>query len=186
MTSARVRKALAYAARLVGTKYGLWTGGWSTCATEAPFWVNIKALPSPQKVKAQSCNCAGMINLMRHAAGLPIPGVEAGHKFAGGTWVWFHHLKKKGVLEPFDIHKKYPAGTLLLRNYKNVTDQGHVAVISKAAPTGVLYSKLLHCHSANEGGPGVVIDPAVGKSHFWHPKGYYTHACLPEDWLGRK
>ena len=30
---------------------------------------------------------------------------------------------------------------------------------------------------------GVKLDEAVGFSHFWDAKGYYTHACLPRGWL---
>lgn len=180
MTRSSLRKALAYAETLVGTKYDPWKNGQDTRATEAPFWVAGATLPSAAYVKKRSCVCAGLINLMHRHAGLAVPGAEKkGYKYAGGTWIWFNTLKKKGVLEPFDIRRDYPVGTLLLRNYANVKDQGHVAVIYEKSRKGVLFSKLLHCYF----NAGVRIDDTVGKSHFWDKDGYYTHTCAPEDWF---
>lgn len=97
------------------------------------------------------------------------------------------------MLEIFDVNKKYPPGTLLLRNYKNVDEQGHLAVIVDANKKGVLFSKLLHCYfnvfvpeKDGKRVPGVVLDGAVGQSHFWRPEGLYTHACLPKNWLEKE
>lgn len=190
--SARVKKALQYGKSLAGTKYNPWKNGQDTRATEAPFWASNAPAPAAAYVKARSCLCAGLINLMRRKVGLGIPGAERkDYKYAGGTWIWFNHLKKRGVLEAFDINKKYPAGTLLLRNYKSVGDQGHVAVIVTPGRMNVLYSTLLHCYTAEpksgkkKQSPGIDLDQSVGRSHFWRPEGYYTHACLPQHWLGR-
>jgi hypothetical protein len=79
----------------------------------------------------------------------------------------------------------------LIRNYKNGHDQGHVAVIFSNNAKNVLLAKLLHCYPlvGPEAGqqkvdPGIMIDNSVGKSHFsWNDRGYYTHACLPKNWL---
>lgn len=180
MTKSNLKKAIAYAEQLVGAKYDMWKNGQDTRAAEAPFWVTGKKFPTAAYVKARSCVCVGLINLMRRHAGLSVPGDEkTNYKYAGGTWIWFNALKKKGVLKPFDIRKSYPVGTLLLRNYKNVKDQGHVAVVYEKNRKGVLFSKLLHCYF----NAGVQIDHAVGKSHFWEKDGYYTHTCAPEDWF---
>lgn len=176
MTKTNVGTALAYARSLTGTPYSAWGSGENTRATEAPFWASDAPAPSARAVKARGCICTGLANLMRRKLGLSVPGAaRADYKYAGGTWIWFRSFP----LEPLDITKAYPAGTLLLRPYKSVKDQGHVAVIYEKNPKGVLFSKLLHCYRD----AGVRLDPAMGSSHFWRPEGYYTHVCLPKNWL---
>lgn len=156
-----------------------------------PFWVSNSEAPPSGDVMAESCTCTGLINLMRRKIGLEIPGLDRpDYEFPGGTWCWFNHLKKKGKLKNFNINMIYPKGTLLLRPYRNESEQGHMAVVYTDNPRNVLYAKLIHSyskdgtpHPGRKGLYGVKIDAAVGMSHFWDPKGFYTHACLPKDWL---
>ena len=187
-----VQNALKYGSSLIGTKYKYWIEGENMLTGEGPSWVSSESAPQACNVKSSSCNCTGLINLMRRKLGLTIPGLDKQYKYSGGTWIWFTTLRKQHKLEVFDINKIYPKGTLLIRNYKNAHDQGHVAIIFTNNTKNVLLAKLLHCYpnigydeaGHKKVGPGVTIDESIGKSHFgWNDRGYYTHACLPKNWL---
>ncbi len=77
----------------------------------------------------------------------------------------------------------------MLRDY-NPIDSDHVAIIYQENKKGVSFSKLLHSVGwvvVNES-RGVKIDESVGKSHFYQYNGdtntgFYTHVCLPQNWL---
>jgi hypothetical protein len=172
-----VSKVLKYAKSLVGIKYKCWEGE-DTMAKE-PFWAENKEVPSTEYLSTHAICCAGLINLIRRYLNLSVPGVEEKYRFSGGTWIWYKYLLKKDVLIDFNINKKYPRGTLLIRKYKNIEDQGHVAIIYSSKKDNVLYEKVIHSYYPR----GVQIDSALGTSHFWLAKGYYTHACLPQNWL---
>ncbi len=184
-----ISSVLKFGKELVGTKYRWWNDNECILNCTDPFWASNDKCPSVSEVKSSSCACTGLINLMRRKLKLSVPGVDIKYKYAGGTWIWFKTLKPK--LEKFDINKIYPRGTLLIRNYKTPEDQGHVAIIYTNNSKNVLLAKLLHCYpnsgptsSSIKVDPGVTIDDSVGKSHFgWNDTGYYTHACLPKNWL---
>jgi hypothetical protein len=83
--------------------------------------------------------------------------------------------------EPFALSNTYPRGTLLLRKYRDVKDQGHVAVVLD----GALGEESPVLQSFAKGGypetqPGVNADFTVKESH---DGGYYEHAVLPSQWL---
>lgn len=186
-----VEMALAYGSSLIGTPYQWWEQG-GLLGDFGPFWVADDKAPPIPTVRAQCCTCAGLINLMRRSIGLTIPGLNHHRsRYAGGTWYWTNFLRRHRVLESFDGFKKYPRGTLLLRPFRSVSDQGHLAVVYSQHKKGVLYSQLLHAYATErEFNPGkqiigaVTLDPAAGISHFWDPRGYYLYACRPENWLG--
>ena len=157
-----------------------------------PFWAHDGRPPAANIIRLQGCSCAGLVNLMRRQVGLPVPGIEQKrNRYAGGTAYWFEYLKKRRALRPFNISEPYPQGTLLLRAFRNEIDQGHLAIIYSDHFENVLYAKLIHSYplgaTPRPGRKvlgGVKIDPTIGSSHFWRPLGFYTHACLPENWLG--
>lgn len=174
----------------LGTPYVWWNENMIDCGEQS--YANNKELLDFEKINQIGMNCVGLINIIRKSLGLDIPGVKEGTAYAGGTYVWFKHLKKYKKLKKFNIRKVYPEGTLLIRNYKNETDQGHMAVIYESSNKGVLFSKLAHVYSYTPFNPenetvkhfpGLKIDDSVGESHFWYEKGFYTHVCMPEDWL---
>ena len=112
--------------------------------------------------------------------------------YAGGIGAWWRFFKD--VAEPFDYKKKYPAGTFIIRKYRNIVDQGHVAIVYDENPKGVLFSKVVHCFTDLDydeqtcklpQGPGIAIDNNIGYSHFYYDSipGYYDYAILPKDWL---
>lgn len=158
---------------LVGkTHYTWWLTG-STLDRLEPFY--CKPPPDYATVRLLGCNCAGLINLICHVKGIPIAGLKEGLYYAGGTAVWFTYLMKAGRLQPFDPEASYNKGTLLLRNYSSVEDQGHVAILYTSGP--VLAQQLLHCTPD----AGITIDSCVKTSNDWTTCSYYTHVC--PDWI---
>lgn len=183
----RIRRALKFAKTFVGRRYKWWTPQVDMTSDQAPFWASNDLIP--QKIDAMSCT--GLLNLIMRYLKKPVPGTEkVGYRYPGGTWIWFHTLKRQGVLHKFDPSKRYPKGTLLLRDYRSDQDQGHAAIIYKSDKLNVFQSLIIHSYSetgyTSKGGysdPGVTIQP-LGYSHFaFDPKGYYTHVCYPKDWL---
>lgn len=143
------------------------------------------------KVQKNGLNCAGVINLVRLKLGLKVPGVDEKNKFAGGTSNWFRYLKKNDWLEPFDITKRYPKGTLLIRNYTNKYQQGHVAVIVSDDKDIHPWENYL-IHSIPEERPKILPKGPVSfgmkkmlivQSYYFSENQHYTHAILPKYWL---
>jgi hypothetical protein len=83
----------------------------------------------------------------------------------GGTGA-YHDVYAR-VAVPFDPTAQYPVGTLLGRNYRNVQDQGHVAVVVAAN----------HILEAAARGVTNVHTPTSYGAHF------FEYAVLPKDWL---
>ena len=80
-------------------------------------------------------------------------------------------------------------GTLLLRNYRNKKDQGHLAIIIEHYPkdnTKTLYSNIIHSYLETNGSGQIGITN-LGQSHFSlvnkNGTGYYEYAVLPQNWL---
>lgn len=161
---------MEFITELVGkTPYVWWHPDEPTAESDAPFY--CRRIPPKEYIQDKGCNCAGVINLLQLSRGLPIPGMKTKHYYAGGTFVWFAYLNRIGALEPVDIQKKYPAGSLLLRRYRNPEDQGHLAVLYTSGKLSE--QKLLHCYSK----AGITIDDAVATSHAWDVNGYYEFVC---------
>ena len=160
-----------YIQTLIGTKYVWWREG-DDVTSNPPFYAeNSKAVPS-EIVKQGGCNCAGFVNLICCLLGIKIPGIQENIPMAGGTYVWFSYLSEHNLLEPFDSYKTYPFGTIVLRNYVDPEDQGHITLV-------ISDGKLAHSDSEN----GIHVDESVLISHNWIPEGYYTHICLPSAFI---
>jgi hypothetical protein len=166
-----VAGAIQYATKLLGVKYAPWTG--RVIGSGPPFWVNDKP-PSIKEVEGAGANCIGFINLISTALN------DRAHSD------WFAHLETKGVLEPYVHNKVYPPGTMVLRRYKDVEDQGHVGMI--VSDTELVHSYMyvephqsfqdsIHAIDATYA-PGVTIE-MIDVSHSWFKEGTYTHACKP-------
>jgi cell wall-associated NlpC family hydrolase len=171
----RVEKALLYSQRLIGIKYGPWIGG--VIGSGSPFWIDNE-LPSTDKIGVGGINCVGLINLIS----LFLNNEPRSD--------WFDYLDKKNALEPYDSRKIYPRGTLVLRRYRDIEDQGHVGII--VSDDEILHSYMRidpdrtfreSIHSANSDyGPGVVVEK-IDDSHTWFEGGTYTDICAPEFWM---
>eukprot|EP00658_Telonema_sp_P-2_P041094 TRINITY_DN29391_c0_g1_i1.p1 TRINITY_DN29391_c0_g1~~TRINITY_DN29391_c0_g1_i1.p1 ORF type:complete len:224 (-),score=41.44 TRINITY_DN29391_c0_g1_i1:127-798(-) len=166
-----VERAIEYALLLIGTPYAWWTGGAIPIA--APMWAEDAPAPDPTSVA--SVNCAGLTNLMLRSVEQPLPWAE--HTGRGGTAAYGEVYARSGVA--FALGERYPRGTLLLRRYRNVQDQGHVAVVldDAGASANVLQS-FSYGHPSES--PGVSASYTVEESH---AGGFYELAVLPEHWL---
>jgi hypothetical protein len=164
------------------TPYVWWQEGETTATKPTPFYCRPSDVPNLDYVKANGCNCAGLLNLLQHIKGNIVPGLKDDLWNAGGTYIWYTYLKSIGALEPFDPTKQYPKGTLLLRRYEDVDAQGHVALIysDPTSPTDtVLDQQLFHSYPD----AGVAIDAKVKTSHDWHPNGYYEFVVV--NWFSK-
>ena len=105
----------------------------------------------------------------------------------GGTESYFEFYKDKSY--EFSINNTYPMGTLLMRNYRDINDQGHVAVLLETKGKDSL---VLQSHVEGEylksTSPGVNAMYTLEDSHksFTDENGngsYYERVVLPENWL---
>lgn len=167
-------RLMDFASSYLGAPYVFWRGGECTLDKDEPFYCS--RIKSPAYVKKHGCNCAGLINLIHNKRRLPVPGCGDGKKYAGGTYMWYKHLKSIKALEPIDCKKEYPTGSLLLRRYRNTADQGHLALLCSTGP--LLQQKLLHSFSPD----GVALHSTVAQSHGWIPEGYYEFVAV--NWMG--
>ena len=180
MKSSKIEDIIKYAKTLIGIKYTWWNGG-PLDKNKHPFYINNK--PTISYLKKNGTNCTGFINILRHKAGKIVPGSG---EWKGGIGGWYDYLKKKKVLKKFNDTKDYELGTLFLRRYRDVNDQGHVAVyINKYKINNknkLLYGDIIHSFDFNKDNTGINIT-SLGWSHFWDKCGYYEYSISPEDWL---
>lgn len=175
-------KAIEYGIKLIGTPYGYWEGG-DNQKTSPMFAQNGKL---PDKDDIISLNCAGLCNVMLRSIGKDLP-FSTKYNSIGGTESYFEYYQDKSI--DFCIDETYPVGTLLMRNYRNLDDQGHVAVIIEKKGK---ISRILHSHVTGEYHkstfPGVNAMYTLEESHNSRidedGKGcYYEKVVLPQDWL---
>jgi hypothetical protein len=169
-TGQLLERALGYGQALIGTPYGWWLGG--AIPQGAPMFASNTAPPDPAEVLGESVNCAGLTNLMMRAAGVQIP--QHPDAIAGGTLAY--QLMYQEVATPFDPATDYPTGTLIGRGFRDVNDQGHLAVVLDG-------DMVLQSFAWEMGGsePGVNSTYTVSQSD---DGGFYEYAVRPQDWLG--
>ena len=165
-SKSKINDAINFGKSLVGIPYGWWSGG--DCDIKGPMWAENGPVPK----NINSCNCAGLANLILRYMNKELPYIE--NITIGGTLSYFTYYES--VSEPFDIDKTYPIGTLLMRNFRDIDDQGHVAIIIEN--TGKI-SKVLQSH-IDDTTNGVNIDYSLEESHCGD---YYEKIVLPENWL---
>ena len=175
-------KGLEYGIKLIGLPYGYWTGGENQVGP--PMFAQNG--PVPDKKEITSTNCAGLCNLILRSLGKEIPYSEK-TKTMGGTESYFDYYKNKSY--EFCIENLYPMGTLLMRDYRDINDQGHLGIIVE---TKGKQSLVLQSHVDGEylksKKPGVNAMYTLEESHksFKNQDGsgcYYERVVLPEDWL---
>lgn len=168
---------IKFAKSLIGIRYTWWKSG----DVEETFYVN--GLPSKRELKTKGINCAGLINMLRQFYGNNLPEIYNPDLVKGGTGYWYQYLKSKQVLQPVDIDQKYQIGTLLFRYYRDIHDQGHMAVICHQ-DTNYLDSWIIHSYYNDQYDNGVGIHQVVD-SHWYLgiQSGYYDFTVAPADWL---
>lgn len=155
---------ISYGKLYLGVPYRWWNPDISCYGDSGPFWAFEGGAPTQSRVKTEHLNCAGFLNVICRHMGIKIPGVDEKSYYAGGTYEWYVYLDRNKKLKPYVEGAEYPVGSLLLRNYRNIEDQGHIALV---------YGSGKHIHSWPEG--GVCITPIM--------KNYYEHVVLPTDWV---
>jgi predicted chitinase len=178
-----VQRAQEYLEKVIGARYSWWTGG--GVPDGPPAWARNGPPPQPANVKGTSCFCAGVANLARRAVGLEIPTL-GNPNYDGGVVAYFGctgaappsyprrgYFEVHGRQRRFDLEEARRPWTLIGRKYRNVRDQGHVAIV---LPGG----KVLQSYDAGGGRPGINKDATLERSH---DGGYYEVMVRAEDWL---
>ena len=169
LSSPSIIKSIEYSKKLIDTPY-IWWFRKDKIDRESPFYTEDKKCPSIESIKEKGVNCAGLINLISR---------NSGKKPFGGTIYWFEYNRKN--LIDFNILNKYPPGSMLLRQFNDEHDQGHLAMI-------IDDTNLIHCYPNSfkpirgKCFPGVKMEK-INISHQWDKNGFYTHVLLPEYWL---
>tara|TARA_B110000483_G_scaffold215765_1_gene266717 strand:+ start:398 stop:973 length:576 start_codon:yes stop_codon:yes gene_type:complete len=181
MTSNTI-KALEYGIKLIGIPYDYWSGD-ENQKDEPMFAQNGKV---PHQLDITSANCAGLCNLMLRSVDKELPYSNKTQTI-GGTDAYFEYYKDKSY--DFSLENTYPMGTLLMRDYRDINDQGHVAVLldTKGKDSLVLQSHVEgEFHKSTK--PGVNAMYSLEESHKAFTDGdgngcYYERVVLPDDWL---
>lgn len=183
MTQKEIKNILHYAETLLNIPYSGWSDNNSTEKELHPFYV--KSLPKLEYLKEKGINCAGFINIIIHKIGKNIQGKG---KYIGGTRQWYLYFKNNKMLKNFEYNHKYPLGTLFIRNYRNKTDEGHMAILykynkKKKLKDSILHAYIIHAYNNSQENGGKVGITNLGFSHFSISEGYYDNIVLPQDWL---
>ena len=194
----KINAVIRYAKSFVNVPYR-WHREGDKIEMDDKFWAkNAPHITREEIDKEDKCIvCTGLINLMRRYMELSIPGLDGslddieGSTYPGTTGIWFEYLKRKNRLKKLDVKKKYPKGTLLIRDFEDIENQGHVAVIIDEKGESILDQRIIHAYAKlpykgsedkkNVGKTGTM--KFVSSHYFNSPEGYYTHICLPENWL---
>ena len=155
--ASRFDAALEWINPLVGRMpYGLWTGG---CVPSGPpAWGISRPPPSRSYLRGKRIFCAGVPNLMLRFVGKRVP-TYGNDCYDGGMVAYWSYFE--GFHQPFELHA-VKRGDLLLRRYRNVEDQGHVAV---ALGDGAAALLLQSYWSHGDGLPGLNKLITVRTSH---------------------
>ena len=168
-----INNGIAYVKKLVGAPYKWWTGG--KLQKGPPFYMVDKPPPSVEYIFQHGINCFGLINIFFRASDI--------ETIQGGTAKFYKEFKD--ISEKYDDNKNYPIGTIIGRNYKNIRDQGHVALcigndkIIEAYPSKIDFK---------ETKPGVTISSMKvsnkeGAKVININDNYYTYAVTPDMYL---
>jgi hypothetical protein len=146
-----MEQAIETGLSLIGTPYKYWYNG--DLSDNAPSW-NGSGKPNIDIVKKEGLFCAGLTNIMLRSIGLDVPKFPP---YNGGTYSYGINYK----LYQFKL-EDVRRGDVLFRMYKDVNDQGHIAVA-----LGDCNNYVLQCFSEGNGSPnpGVNIDYTVIESH---------------------
>lgn len=177
----QLRKDLKSYLKILATsniKYVWWYKG-DAINENGPFYYENKTPPSIEQMQNEGINCAGLINVLFRYMKKKLPSE------GGGTEGWFQHFNRnvigKNNLLPINLNKDYPTGTILLRDYHNEKDQGHLAIVYDGNKK-LKDTQIIHAYSSSNMNreltePGIIIED-FSNSHQWF-NGTYTHVVLP-------
>lgn len=160
-----IEKTIHFSKRLIGSKYVWWLDG--PLSDGPPNWSSNSKVPPIEVVKRLGTNCTGLTNLMLRFSLKNIPSHPENSDWDGGIEAYYFTYFDKFV--KFSDSISWPKGTLLFRRYRNLKDQGHVAVV-------IENNKLIQSYHP----VGVDDSVDISDSHFGY---YYELALLPENWI---
>lgn len=153
--------------------YGWWTSG--DVPPYAPAYAINEACPAMGWLLGQEGFCASVPTLNLRAVGKRVP-TYGNLRFDGGTYAYAIYYRD--YIQPFRLADVRP-GDLIGRYYRDVRDQGHVAIVLD----GYLCLQSFDGGAQLEGyfnGPGVNRIYTVAQSH---AGGYYEWRVRREDWI---
>ena len=169
---------IKYLKILQGIKFNKTSSPPNPYIDEPSYYINTNApLPKLNELKKEGINCSGLVNLARRKIGLEIAGNIKGRRkynFIGNTQAWFKYLKDNNRLEKIDINKKYPKGTLLLKNYTPKTN-GHISIVYDNS------MNIIHTQNHNPDKKTHKVLIQSFESDYKYKK--YTHICYPKNWI---
>jgi hypothetical protein len=170
--ASRFDAALEWIDALVGKMpYGLWTGG--AVPSRSPAWAIDRPPPPRSYLARHRIFCAGVTNLMLRFVGKRVP-TYGNPYYDGGMVAYWSYFE--GFHRPFNLHA-VRRGDLLLRRYRNVEDQGHVAVsLGDGADALLLQSYWSH----GDGLPGLNKLITASTSHAGY---YYERIVRVNNWI---
>ena len=164
---------IEYGLTLIGIPSDYWLGG-KNQEKSPMFAING---PSPKYNEIISLNCSGLVNLLLRFRGKELPHDKEGN--LGGTDSYSKYYSKKSL--KFDINKVYPIGSLLIRKYRDIDDQGHLAVIiEEKGKTSLLLQSHVEGEYFKSTKPGVNANYTVEQSHNLD---FFELIVLPINWL---
>ena len=174
-----IAEAREYLNKILGTRYEWWTSG--VVPARGPAWARDGVPPPPAEVRQEGCFCAGVPTLARRAVGLPVPTL-GNENYDGGIVAYFGsadgapaiyarkgYFNVHGRERRFDLEGARRPWTLIGRKFRDVKDQGHVAIV---LPNG----NVLQSYPP----AGVNDDVSLERSHAGD---YYEVMVFAEDWL---
>ena len=162
--SEEVDAVLSYLRTLIGVPYKAWDGAKWRADNTAPFWMpdymtapqSASIVPDMTVVYASGgVNCAGLINLGLQRVGIEPPGIQT--EYPGGTGAWGAYV----TWMPYNPDRVYPRGSILLREYRNEKDQGHLAMITTDDNSIGMNNHLIHA----SGVLGCVLESPIHMVH---------------------
>jgi predicted chitinase len=170
-----MKKGLNYILECRGAPYVWWLNEDEILDEGPPSWSKDQPPPDASVVRAQGGFCASVPNLMLRAEGQEIPGYQAGDEpWDGGIvaycWYYIDYLQ---VAIPFDLNQ-LEEGDLLLRRYRDVSDQGHVAVY-------LADGHVMQSYDGGGGWPGFNSNATAEASHAGY---FYEWIVKAKDWIG--
>ena len=171
--SNKIEDGINFGLSLLGIPYDYWSGGINQ--VDAPMFA--KNGPVPNRSDIVSANCAGLVNLVLRYIGKELPyNKDTG---IGGTNAYRTYYKDVSL--DFNIDECYPRGSLLIRDYRDINDQGHVAILleDRGKDSLILQSHVEGIYFESKS-PGVNNKYSLLESH---NKCAYEYVVLPKDWL---
>lgn len=170
---------ITYMRDLIGTPYTYWDGETWKADNTAPFWAIETPIPVIHSLDSLKygggINCAGLLNIALQFLAKTPPGVRT--NYPGGTSMW----GRDWFWEKYEATRVYPRGSILLRAYRDIRDQGHLAFITTDNNPVGINNYLIHATPILGG----VVEAQIKVVHITDPRkpGYFEYVSTPAVWF---